>query len=43
MPGIIKQLRQGFEAARGNLVEDQVGEVAATWIHRWRRLLAGGV
>lgn len=39
-PAIIKQLRQGFEAARGNLVEDQVGEVALTWIPRWRRLLA---
>lgn len=37
----IKQLRQGFECARGNLVEDQISEVAATWVPRWRRVLAG--
>jgi len=39
-PAIIKQLRQGFECARGNLVEDQISEVAASWVHRWRRVLA---
>ncbi len=37
----IKQLRQGFECARGNLVEDQISPVAATWVPRWRRVLAG--
>ncbi len=37
----IKQLRQGFECARGNLVEDQISSVAATWVSRWRRVLAG--
>ncbi|MFW5698780.1 MAG: hypothetical protein ACOCZK_00240 [Planctomycetota bacterium] len=36
---IIKQLRQAFECARGNLDEDRVGEVAQSWIPRWRRVL----
>lgn len=35
----IKELRQGFECARGNLVEDQISAVARTWIERWRRVL----
>jgi hypothetical protein len=35
----IKELRAGFECARGNLVEDQISEVAATWVERWRRVL----
>ncbi len=36
---IIKQLRQAFECARGNLDEERVGEVAQSWIPRWRRVL----
>lgn len=36
----IKELRQGFECARGNLVEDQISAVAQTWIERWRRVLS---
>ncbi len=36
----ISQLRRGFECARGNLVEDQIGAVARTWVERWRRVLA---
>ena len=39
-PAVVKQLRQGFECARGNLVEDQISEVAVTWVHRWRRVLS---
>jgi hypothetical protein len=39
--GAIKEMHQGFEAARGNLVDDQVSPVARTWIPRWRRVLAG--
>jgi hypothetical protein len=39
-PAIIRQLRQAFEAARGNLDEDQLGEVAGTWVGRWRQVLA---
>lgn len=39
-PAIIRQLRQAFEAARGNLDEDSLGEVASTWIGRWRQVLA---
>jgi hypothetical protein len=38
--GQVKELRQGFECARGNLVEDQISSVAATWIDRWRRVLS---
>lgn len=37
----IKELRQGFECARGNLVEEQISPVARTWVQRWRKLLAG--
>lgn len=37
----IKQMRLGFECARGNLDEDQVDEVARSWIHRWQQVLAG--
>jgi len=35
----IRELRQAFECARGNLVEDQISPVAQTWITRWRRVL----
>ncbi|MBA2482100.1 MAG: hypothetical protein H0V44_15670 [Planctomycetes bacterium] len=35
----LKQMRLGFECARGNLVEDQIPPVAATWIQRWQRVL----
>lgn len=38
-PAIVKQLRQGFEAARGNLDEDRISEIARTWIARWREVL----
>jgi len=37
--GQLKELRQGFECARGNLVDDQISETAATWVVRWQRLL----
>jgi hypothetical protein len=37
--GQIKELRQAFECARGNLVEDQISPVAATWVARWRKAL----
>jgi len=37
--GQLKELRQGFECARGNLVDDQISETAATWVARWQRLL----
>lgn len=37
--GQLKELRQGFECARGNLVEDQISPVARTWVERWRRVL----
>jgi hypothetical protein len=37
----IKLLRQGFECARGTIMEDDIDEVARTWIARWRRVLAG--
>jgi len=37
----IRELRQGFECARGNLVEDQITPVATTWVPRWRRVLGG--
>jgi len=40
-PAIVKQLRQGFECARGNLDEERVTEIAASWVPRWRRVLAG--
>jgi len=39
---IIGHLRQGFECARGNLTEDQIDEVAQSWVHRWRRVLCPG-
>jgi hypothetical protein len=39
--GAIKEMHQGFEAARGNLVEDQISPVARTWVSRWRRVLGG--
>jgi hypothetical protein len=35
----VRELRQGFECARGNLVEDQISAVARTWVDRWRRVL----
>jgi hypothetical protein len=38
--GQIKELRQAFECARGNLVEEQISPVAATWVARWRKALA---
>jgi len=38
--GAIKEARQGFECARGNLVEDQISPVARTWVGRWRKVLA---
>ncbi len=38
----IRELRQGFECARGNLVDDQISPVARTWIARWRRVLTPG-
>ncbi len=37
--GQIKELRQAFECARGNLVEDQISPIAATWVARWRKAL----
>jgi hypothetical protein len=37
----IKLLRQGFECARGTIMEDEINEVARTWIARWRRVLGG--
>jgi hypothetical protein len=37
----LKELRQGFECARGNLVEDQISPVARTWVARWRKVLSG--
>jgi hypothetical protein len=37
----IKLLRQGFECARGTIMEDDIDEVARTWIARWRRVLGG--
>lgn len=37
----ITVLRQGFECARGNLVDDSISAVARTWIARWRKVLAG--
>ncbi len=39
--GQVKELRQGFECARGNLVEDQISPVAQTWVGRWRKVLGG--
>ncbi len=38
----VRDLRQGFECNRGNLVEDQISPAAVAWIHRWRRVLSGG-
>jgi hypothetical protein len=35
----IKELRQAFECARGNLVDDQVSAIALTWVPRWRKAL----
>ena len=35
----IKQMRQGFECARGNLNQDLLEEIAQSWVHRWRKLL----
>jgi hypothetical protein len=37
----VKELRQGFECARGMIMEDEISQVARTWIARWRRVLAG--
>jgi hypothetical protein len=37
--GQLKELRQGFECARGNLDVDDISPVAATWVARWRRVL----
>jgi hypothetical protein len=39
--GAIREMRRGFEAARGNLVEDEISPVARTWVARWRKVLAG--
>ena len=39
--GQIRELRQGFECARGNVVEDQLSMVARTWVGRWRKVLGG--
>ena len=35
----IRELRQAFECARGNLIEDQISPIAATWVARWRKAL----
>jgi hypothetical protein len=35
----IKELRQAFECARGNLVDDQISPIALTWVPRWRKAL----
>ncbi|MDA3963835.1 MAG: hypothetical protein PF961_23850 [Planctomycetota bacterium] len=40
-PAVIRQLRQGFEVARGNLDADTVGEIAASWVSRWQSVLRG--
>ncbi len=40
--GQIRDLRQGFECNRGNLIEDQISPAAVTWVHRWRRVLTAG-
>jgi hypothetical protein len=37
----VKELRQGFECARGTVTEDEVSQVARTWVRRWRRVLSG--
>lgn len=37
--GQIRDLRQGFECNRGNLIEEQISPAATTWIQRWRRVL----
>jgi hypothetical protein len=37
----IRDLRQGFEANRGNAVEEQLSPAGQTWIARWRRVLSG--
>ena len=39
-PAIIRQMRQGFEVARGNLDAEQATEIAQTWVGRWREVLA---
>jgi hypothetical protein len=39
--GQVKTLRQAFECARGNLVEDEIAPTAREWIDRWRSVLAG--
>lgn len=38
-PAVIKQLRQGFEIARGNLTDDAVGAIARSWVGRWQDVL----
>ncbi len=35
----VRELRAGFECARGNLVEDEISPIARTWIERWRKVL----
>ncbi len=35
----IKELRQAFECARGNLSEDQISPIAVTWVPRWHKAL----
>ena len=37
--GQVRELRQAFECARGNRVEDQISPIAATWVARWRKAL----
>lgn len=37
--GQIRDLRQGFECNRGNLIDDQISPAAATWVQRWHRVL----
>lgn len=39
--GQIKTLRQAFECARGNLVDDEIAPTARPWIGRWREVLSG--
>lgn len=38
----IKELRQAFECARGNVAEDQISPIAATWVPRWHKALRPG-
>lgn len=35
----VKTLRQAFECARGNMVDDQISGAAQAWVARWRDVL----